>query len=237
MRTLRCILVEDELPALRYLQMLCSQLPDVEVVKSFNNPAKFLDELEGLEFDACVLDIRMPVFNGLQVVRRLQGKAVMFSTAYKEYAAEAFDLDAVDYLRKPYQLDRLEKAFAKAKDWLAARRSVDSTFELNTSRGKARVKSGEIAFVEVAANDRRDKQIVYRDGSRVLAKNITFDQLLGLLPENRFCRINRKTLIAVDAITSYTQQWVTFSPSEGGALRRFPISVQYRSDFKNLMSD
>lgn len=236
MANVRYILIDDELPALQYLQMLCSQLSDVEVVKSFNNPAKFLNELDELDFDACVLDIRMPGINGLQVARRLQGKAIIFSTAYKEYAAEAFDLDAVDYLRKPYQLDRLEKAFAKAKDWLGARKSADSAFELNTSKGKARVKSEEIAFIEVAANDRRDKEIVYRDGSRVLAKNITFDQLLGLLPKNRFCRINRKTLIAVDAITSYTQQWVSFSLSGNGVLLRFPISTQYRSDFKDLVS-
>lgn len=237
MPIIRCILLDDELPALQYLQMLCSQLSEVEVVKSFNNPAKFLNELDGLDFDACVLDIRMPGSDGLQLAQKLEGKAIIFSTAYKEYAAEAFDLDAVDYLRKPYQLDRLEKAFTKARDWLAARIPTESAFELNTSKGKARVKSEEIAFIEVAVNDRRDKEIAYRDGSRVLAKNITFDQLLLLLPTKRFCRINRKTIIAVDTIISYTQQWVSCDSSEGGVPRRFPISVQYRADFKNLMAD
>ncbi|PPL02916.1 LytR/AlgR family response regulator transcription factor [Parapedobacter indicus] len=236
MPSIRCILVDDELPALQYLQMLCSQLSEVEVVKSFNNPAKFLNELDRLDFDACVLDIRMPGGNGLQLAQRLKDKAVIFSTAYKEYASEAFDLDAVDYLRKPYQLDRLEKAFAKARDWLAVRRSTAHAFELNTSKGKVRVKSDEIAFIEVAANDRRDKEIAYRDGSWLLAKNITFDQLLLLLPKNRFCRINRKTIIAVDAITSYTQQWVSCSFSGSGMPLRFPLSAQYRADLKNRMS-
>jgi len=217
--------------------MLCSQLPEVEIVKSFNNPAKFLNELDKLDFDACVLDIRMPGGNGLQLTKRLQGKAVIFSTAYKEYAAEAFDLDAVDYLRKPYQLDRLEKAMVKARDWLAARRPTENAFELNTNKGKVRVKSAEIVFIEVAANDRRDKEIACRDGSRLLAKNITFDQLLQLLPRNRFCRINRKTIIAVTAITSYTQQWVACFSFEGGEALRFPISAQYRADFKNRMAD
>ncbi len=237
MPNIRCVLVDDEFPALQYLQMLCSQLSGIEVVKSFNDPVKLLNKIDGLDFDVCVLDIRMPGIDGMQLARRLQGKVIIFSTAHKEYAAEAFDLDAVDYLRKPYQLDRLEKAFAKVRDLLAARRSTENAFELNTNRGKVRVKSKEIAFVEVAANDRRDKEIVYRDGSRVLAKNITFDQLLRLLPEKEFCRINRKTIIASDTIMSYTQQWVSCSFTEGGTISRFPISAQYRSDFKNLMSD
>lgn len=237
MPSIKCILVDDELPALQYLQMLCSRLSEVEVVKSFNNPAKFLNELDRLDFDVCVLDIRMPGGNGLQLAQRLQGKAIIFSTAYKEYAAEAFDLDAVDYIRKPYQLGRLEKAFAKAKDWLLARTATENTFELNTNKGKARMKSEEIVFIEVAANDRRDKEIVCRDGSRLLAKNITFDQLLLLLPKNRFCRINRKTIIAVKAITSYTQQWVACSSFKGGVPLQFPISAQYRADFKNRMAD
>jgi len=86
---IRCILVDDELPMLAYLQALCGQLPDVEVVKSYNNPLKLLDELDRLDFNTCVLDITMPGIDGLQLAEKLRGKAVIFSTAYKEHAAEA----------------------------------------------------------------------------------------------------------------------------------------------------
>ena len=81
--------------------MLCEQLPELEVVKAFNNPEVFLSELPNLDFDLCILDIEMPQMNGMQVANLLNGKAVIFTTAYKEYAAEAFDLDAVDYVSKP----------------------------------------------------------------------------------------------------------------------------------------
>ncbi|SEK40226.1 LytR/AlgR family response regulator transcription factor [Parapedobacter koreensis] len=237
MQTVRCILVDDEFPALGYLQTLCRQLPYVEVIKSYNNPLKFLNERHSLDFDVCILDITMPGISGVQLARQLRDKAIIFSTAYKEYAAEAFDLDVVDYIRKPYQLGRLEKAFLKAKDWLSAKQLQSNTYlELNTNRGKARINSNEIAFVTVAENDRRDKSILLKDGRYVLAKNITFDHLAHALPARAFCRINRKTLVALDTISSYTGQWVYCISPLSEAPVQFSISEQYREDFKSKLS-
>jgi two-component system, LytTR family, response regulator len=112
------LLLDDELPALSYMKVLCEQLPDVEVVKAFNEPQLFLDSINNLNFNACILDIQMPGISGLEVAQKLSGKAIIFTTAYKEYAAEAFDLHAVDYLRKPIQKERLEQAILKAKTFV-----------------------------------------------------------------------------------------------------------------------
>ncbi len=238
MQTIRCVLIDDELPALGYLQMLCNRLPGVEIVKSYNNPLKFLAEMDTLDYHACVLDINMPGIDGLQLAAKLQDKAVIFSTAYKAYAVEAFDLDAVDYLRKPYQLERLEKAFLKAREWLAAKRIVktDHSIELNTNKGKTRIDGNGIAWITVAENDRRDKVLVYKDGREVLTKNITFDQLRERLPGDGFCRINRRTMIAIDTVSSYTQQWVHCTLPGSGTSVQFPLSTQYRSAFKAKVS-
>ncbi len=230
-------MVDDELPALRYLQVLCSGLSDVEIVKSYNNPLKFLDEHAALEFDVCILDITMPGIDGIQLAGHLHGKAIIFSTAYKKYAAEAFDLNAVDYLRKPYQRERLETAFSKAREWLLAKRLVTDVYvEINTNKGKTKINCSKVAYITVADNDRRDKVIVYKDGRDFLAKNITFDQLMLLMPSEDFCRINRKTLIALDTISSYTQQWVYCSLFKGGVPIQFPISTPYRETFKAKVS-
>lgn len=234
MQPIKCILIDDELPMLGYLQALCRQLLDVEVVKSYNNPQKFLDELDTLEFDTCIVDITMPGIDGLQLVRYLRDKAIIFSTAYKEYAAEAFDLDAVDYIRKPYQLERLEKAFLKAKDWLSLKKRPQHHMQvgLNTNRGKARIRTDEVAFITVAENDRRDKTIVFKDGRDILAKNITFDQLLDILPDRDFCRINRKTLISMDTVATYTDQWVYCLLPQSEKPIPFAVTEQYRDTFK-----
>ena len=115
---LKCLLLDDELPALSYIKLLCEELPDVEVVKAFNDPEKFLESISTLDFNVCILDIQMPKHSGLEVAQHLKDKLIIFTTAYKEFAAEAFDLNAVDYIRKPLQKDRFEKAILKAKEIL-----------------------------------------------------------------------------------------------------------------------
>ena len=97
---LKCLLLDDELPGLTYLKMLCEQIIDIEVVKTFNDPVLLLNEQSFLDYDFCIMDIEMPSMNGLQVANLLNGKPVIFTTAYKEYAVEAFDLNAIDYVQK-----------------------------------------------------------------------------------------------------------------------------------------
>src|SRR5690606_26826821 len=237
-QTIKCVLVDDELPGLTYLRALCSRLPDVEVVKSFNNPVKFLDEIETLDFDVCILDIAMPGMNGIELAERLVDRGIIFSTAYHQYAADAFDLNAIDYIRKPYQLGRLEAAFLKVRDWLSTKRNVGGGYiELNTDKGRARIDHLHIAFVTVAEDDRRDKTIVLKDGRNILAKNITFNGLIQQLPNVALCQINRKTIVALDTVSSYTQQWVYCSvPEFQKSDIQFQLSEQYREDFWNKLS-
>ncbi|WP_187444159.1 LytR/AlgR family response regulator transcription factor [Sphingobacterium phlebotomi] len=233
---IKCVLLDDELPMLGYLQALCRELENVEVVKSYNNPLKFLDDLDQLDFNTCVLDINMPGINGLELAKRLEGKAIIFSTAYKEYAAEAFDLDAVDYLRKPYRLERLEKAFSKAQVWLSNKGHASHIYvELNTNLGKSRMNTNDIAYIAVAENDRRDKEIWFKDGQTLLAKNITFDDILERFPRGRFCKINRKTVIALHAVSHYTTQWVSCELASHRKPIQFKLSEQYREQFVALL--
>ena len=98
---LKCVLLDDELPGLTYLKMLCEQIPEVEIVKVFNDPVKFLASIHHLDFEAVILDIEMPKVNGLQVAQALKDKLIIFATAYKQYAFDAFDLDATDFIGKP----------------------------------------------------------------------------------------------------------------------------------------
>lgn len=232
----KCILLDDELPMLSYLQALCRAFEDVEVVKSYNNPVRFLDDLDKLDFNTCILDINMPGISGLELAKRLEGKAIIFSTAYKEYAAEAFDLDAVDYVRKPYQLERLEKAFGKAKLWLSNKSHVAPVYvELNTHLGKSRINTDDVVYISVAENDRRDKEIWLKDGQRLLAKNITFDEILTRFPKSRFCKINRKTVIALQAVSHYTIQTVSCEVASFKNPIQFKLSEQYREQFMSLL--
>jgi len=120
-KNLKCILLDDEIPSLRFLKMLCEQIPGLEVVKTFNDPTVLLSEYRKLSFDFCILDIEMPEFNGFDLAIELKDFPIVFSTAYKQYASEAFDINAVDYMRKPLSLERLQQAIMKVEQLISKR--------------------------------------------------------------------------------------------------------------------
>ena len=82
--------MDDELPGLTYLRMLCEQIPNVEVVKAFNDSEKFVNALATLDYNICILDIEMPKLNGMEVAKLIKDKPIIFTTAYKDYAADVF---------------------------------------------------------------------------------------------------------------------------------------------------
>ncbi len=197
-RKLKCILLDDEIPSLRFLRMLCEQIRGLEVVRAFNDPAVLLKEFKYLDFDFCILDIEMPDLNGFDVAKILTGYPIVFSTAYKEYASEAFDINAVDYIRKPISLQRLEQAIRKVRRAMSLQQpQLPSFAQFNTNKSKAILHFDQIDYIRIADVDSRDKSVFLRDGSTVLLKNISFDKLLAFLPPQDFCRINKKEIVAL----------------------------------------
>lgn len=225
------MLLDDELPGLAYLKMLCAQIPGIEVVKAFDNPQQLLAQLPNLEFDLLISDIEMPGIDGLTLAAKLQDKLVIFTTAYKDFAVEAFDIDAVDYVTKPVKLDRLQKAFEKAIE-RHGKPIVKKAAQFNTDKGKTLLQFSEIVLIRTAAADSRDKEVLLVDGSQLLLKNISFDQLLQELPEVHFCRINKKEIIAMRAVKFFTHDEIALAlQDKNGRAMTANLSEKFRSDF------
>lgn len=197
------------MPGLAYLKMLCGQIPELDVVKAFNDPLKLVAEAPTLEFDLCLLDIEMPGMSGLDVAHALKGKPVIFITAYKEHAAEAFDLEAIDYVRKPLQKDRLERAIQKAIEKLSRPAEEKAFMQLNTNKGKALIFFDQLLRVTTSEVDKRDKVAWLEGGQQLTLKNIGFGQLLGLLPARAFSRVNKGEILAIRAVQSYVHDEIT----------------------------
>lgn len=230
---LRCLLLDDELPGLTYLKMLCEQIPDLEVVKAFENPVTFLNEIENLEFDLCIMDIEMPEMNGLQVANLIQGKPVIFTTAYNDHAAEAFDIDAVDYVRKPIKMERLQQAVEKAKAQIGQKRPEKKFIQLNTDKGKAIVFFEQLAYIKASDIDSRDKIAQLVDGTTIVLKNISFKTLKSLLPATNFVRINKKEVIALKIVQLFSFEEITTNiyTADGKTPLKLTLGEVYREDF------
>ncbi|MES2680949.1 MAG: response regulator [Bacteroidota bacterium] len=225
---LKCLLLDDELTALSYTKLLCEEIPGVEVVKAFNDPLKFINTMHELDFNTCILDIQMPGLTGLEVAGHLKDKLVIFTTAYKEFAADAFDLNAVDYIRKPLQKERFGTAISRA--FLALENKllpVPAQVLWSTDQGKTMINTDDIFYISSSEIDSRDKIVFVRDGRRFTVKNTNFGQIMATLPQQKFCRINKKEIIALDTVQNFSANQIT-SSVEG---RVFSLSDIYRELF------
>jgi len=206
---LRCLLLDDELPGLSYLKLLCEQIPQLEVVRAFNDPEVFMKEFPGLEFDLCILDIEMPGINGIQLAALLEGKPVIFTTAYKDYASDAFDLDAIDYVIKPVKPDRLQQAVNKAIQRIKPENKTTRHLRFNTDKGIALLDVNQLVYVRTSEIDSRDKTAFLSKGANLHLKNISFEKLISLLPSAEFCRVNKKELIAISCVQYFSTEQIT----------------------------
>jgi len=212
--------------------MLCEQIPELEIVKTYNNPQKLLSDIPDLDFDLLISDIEMPDMDGLHLAEMLDDKLVIFCTAYKDYAADAFNIDAVDYITKPVKLERLQKAISKAFERFEKANSAKKFIQLNTDRGKTLLFFNKIQLIKTAVSDSRDKTVLLADGSFLNLKNVKFDTLLSELPESDFCRINKKEIVAVKAIKFFNHNEIVLHHlEENNKNTTLILSETYRSDF------
>ena len=229
---LKCLLLDDELPGLSYLKLLCEQLPELEVVRAFNDPELFLKEIPELDFDLCILDIEMPGINGIEVARLLSGKPVIFTTAYKYYATDAFDLDAVDYVIKPVKPERLKQAVNKAMQRIRVLDKPEKFIRINTDKGNTLLHPDQLLYIKTSEIDSRDKIAFLENGTSLTLKNISFEKLSSLLPQADFCRINKKEILALHQVSHFSTEQITtniyLQPEKPLALA---LGEAYRNDF------
>ena len=205
----RCLLIDDEPPALQILQSHIDQISGLEIVGKCGNAVEAIDLLHSKTVDVIFLDIKMPKIIGTEFLRNLSHPPkVIFVTAYREFAVEGFDLDAVDYLVKPVSFER----FLKAIDRL--RRSSGH----ETVREHKLYKSNPEAFIYLKIDRVRQKifiedilyieswkdyvQIHFTNGKSLLVKQ-TISAIENLLSDHMFLRTHRSYIVSLNKISGY----------------------------------
>jgi two-component system, LytTR family, response regulator len=206
---IKCLILDDELPGLTYLRMLCEQLPFAEVVRCYSQPKKFLEEFSQLTFDVCLLDINMPGITGIEIAQQMKDKPVIFISAHPEFAIDAFELEAIDFIRKPVTRARLEKALLKIQKRLLEQNESQKKkdyFTWNTTQGKSTIYFNEIFYITTSPQDKRDKLAFLATNQQLLIKNITIDKLLELLPVEDFRQVNKSDIVSKKAVQAFTSE-------------------------------
>lgn len=199
---LRAAIVDDEPLARARLARLLAVEPEVEIAGEYGDGPAAVAGLRALPVDVVFLDVRMPQMDGFAMLERLpasQRPQVVFVTAYSEYAVEAFDARAIDYLVKPVAPDRLARAVERVRDTLARQGAPSAAYpdRIAVSDGQ-RLRMIAVADIEcvLAQGNYVELRI---DGKGVLVRE-TLAHILARLDPKRFARIHRSRIVCVDRI-------------------------------------
>lgn len=205
---LRTLIVDDEPLAVERMQVLCAELPAINVVGTASDGAAALRLVEALSPDLVLLDMTMPELDGLGVARELGGKqgapAVIFVTAHEDFAVEAFDLEAIDYVLKPVAADRLSRAIERAIARRGEARESESQWleELWVPHRSEllRIDVGEVGRIDAERDYVRLHVGLPGDGGRSYLLLQTIAGLEERLDPAEFIRIHRSTILRKDRI-------------------------------------
>lgn len=223
---IKTIAVDDEPPALKILENFCEKTGFIQLQKTFTRPAEAIEYINTHPIDLIFLDIQMPSISGIQLYRSLPSKPmVVFTTAYSEYAAEGFNLDAIDYLVKPYSFERFLHAVNKVNDYLAYLNQAAGTKKclfVSADASLVKIDTDDILYVE-ALDDYIKFHLV--EGKKTIVSRMTMKTLLEKLPASDFVRIHRSYIIPISRIKAVYKKSIDINGIE------LPIGQSYQSDF------
>jgi DNA-binding LytR/AlgR family response regulator len=225
----KCVIADDEPIARDIITSYCAHLPSLEIVASVGNAIEARDALMKDNVDILFIDINMPVMNGISFIRTLKNPPqIIFTTAYKEFAVDAFDLAACDYLLKPFSLDRFMVAVDKAVERLHLKNSLQENIASSSddsifikADGKIfKILQNDILYAEASGNYTRIVTM-----NNVFMPTMTFSAAEDLLPKKIFIRVHRSFIINKSRISHIEGNRVFVGKTE------VPIGSNYKEGF------
>jgi two-component system LytT family response regulator len=227
---IKCVIIDDEPLAIKVIENYFNNFNDFEVIGTFHNSLEALDFINSTTVDAVFLDINMPMMTGFELISLLQSKTrIIITTAFREFAAESYDLDVLDYLVKPIPLPRFIKCINKITTEFNLKNNikiestkVDSHIFIKVDKKMMKISIEEILFVE---GMKEYIKIVTPDKTYITHKSLS--SLSEELPADRFLRIHKSYVIALNKVKSI----------EGNRIQiqsyTIPIGRNYSKDVKN----
>lgn len=228
---MNCIIVDDEPLARAEMQSLIKEVSQIEILGSFSNVPAATEFLKTKEIDLIFLDIEMPLISGLEFAETLpKDTLIIFTTAYSQYALKSYKLDAVDYLLKPIDKQRLEKAIEKAvlyKDLLSSK-TVKNTVESNTADFlfiKADRRYYKINFSEIKYIEGLKDYVVIHTQTQKLITAMNLKTIHQKIPADIFLRVSKSYVVNINFIDSFDNHNIYIDDAE------IPLGEVYRSEF------
>lgn len=235
---INCIIVDDEIHARKILEKYITDIPHVKLIKSCKNALEAMEILRTQTIDAMFLDINMPKLTGLNFLESLKNPPiVVITTAYREYAVDAYELDVIDYLHKPIPFPRFIKAISKIEEKLQIRNNNPLVTQEKTEYTaqnfifiKADKKTIKLNFEDIKYIEGLGDYIKIHTKSKIIISKLTIKKMVDLLPENQFPRIHKSFIISLNLIDSIEGNQVQIEE------QKIPIGQIYRQSFMDLIN-
>jgi two-component system, LytTR family, response regulator len=230
---INCIAVDDEPLALDIIKDYISQVPFLKLMKTFKDGISVIEYLASNKVDLIFLDIEMGGISGTQLLKTLQKKPkVIMTTAYRNYAVDAFDLDVTDYLLKPFSFERFLKAVDKVYTLQNEkhRPSESGISEKEYFFVKSNYKMVKVNYDDMLYIEGLSEYIVIHTRTAKIITLQSFKNIEQTLPESGFVRIHKSYLVSLSKIDSIEGQYVKIANKE------LPIGNKYKDNFFKIIS-
>jgi len=222
---INAIAIDDEPLALKVIENFCEKVDFINLQKTFNKPSEALKYLNKFPVDLLFLDINMPSINGIEFYREMkQNTMVIFTTAYTEYAVEGFNLNAVDYILKPFTLERFMMAVNKANDYLNYQTQKENTSQflfIRADYSLLKINMAHIVYIEGLD----DYLKIHLENQKTVVTRLTMKALLEKLPSKQFIRVHRSFIVPLERIESVRNKNILIAGKE------IPIGNSYEETF------
>jgi DNA-binding LytR/AlgR family response regulator len=222
---INCLIVDDEPLAQDVLDSYVKNIPQLNPVGTCNNAIEALEKMKHNRVDLIFLDIQMPEITGIDFLKSLKDPPmVIFTTAYQNYAVQGFELNAIDYLLKPFSIERFKKAVHKAEELMQMKQDFntrdDDYIFIKSDQKLQKVSFNDILFIEALA----DYVKIHTPEKRYITLQ-TMKNMEEKLPDKYFKRVHRSFIVALDKIVSIVGGNVEISD------QRIPIGKNYKEGF------
>jgi DNA-binding LytR/AlgR family response regulator len=229
---INCIALDDEPLALEVLKEFCKQVPYINLSHTFNRVSLAQKHLNKFPVDLIFLDIEMPDKNGFEFLKSInQDVIVIFTTAYSKYAAEGFNVNAIDYLLKPIELDRFKVACKKANDFFEYAANATSKIQ-NCLYVRSEYALVKILFSEIRYLETMDDYIkIHSSDGKIVLTLTSMKKILEKLPSNEFTRVHRSFAVSVSSISSIRKQSILLGDTI------IPIGSNYKKQIQDILPE
>lgn len=242
---LNCIIVDDEPLAVKLLESFVAKTPDLELLGSFTDSVEAINAIKQLKPQLLFLDIQMPDLNGMELAHMLpEGTRIIFTTAFKEYAFESYEVSALDFLLKPIRYNKFIAAVEKAREWFGLRGEKTQEAEQSPAPQMSTPNGNNSLFLKVDGEYRqvaldkilyvsgmKDYVMFYLEGERKpLITHLTMKAVEDMLPTSQFMRVHRSYIVALNKIRSVDRNDCIYIGDE--IIR---VTEAFREGFQNFL--